>query len=334
MTENPSPRPFSRKWFQKHFNRALDWFKRKSSQARESRNQAVAAGQVLEKLTGYQKRMAAACMLDYADAGTIQASHLTVHLFQKYLESYFTDPLAVTRRQNDFIRHLNPAERKPFFRAGPLLNCLVERQAHLRPYGRPSGKTHQELNNVGYLFHGDILPGTHFVLDKRFTHDREYLEIKKNSENALPYLRGARQLATHTDRYSQATTALALMDSLKGKGGMKVQPPRGAVVGAGTVIALSGDVCRHKSAMLTQCLQEAGINAQYVRGDLETPSGGGRHAWVHAELDGRMYRLDPEWGIFNLLFDSSRVLTPSRENPLYRPDSKHNVVWRRKRRAS
>ncbi len=288
------------------------------------------ARQLLPALSDHQRRLAAACILEAPDAHRVNATHLTQERLARYLERYFSDPLSIVRRQNDFIRALKPDERKPFFRQAPLLNYLAEREAHVRPYDAPSRKTHEQKTNVGYLFHGDLLPGSRFDIDRPSTHDREYLKVKKESRNTLPYSSGARQLAVHPMNFTQKQMAHILMDTFKEKGGAKEEPPAKAFLGAGSIIATGDDVCRHKVAMLVQSLQEAGIEAHYVRGGINNLSG--KHVWAHACLDGTWHRLDPQWGVMRPLEQSKRVKTPTRGNPLYAPDVNTNVVWRRKRR--
>ncbi|MBI5226826.1 hypothetical protein HY994_06380, partial [Candidatus Micrarchaeota archaeon] len=125
----------------------------------------------------------------------------------------------------------------------------------------------------------------------------------------------------------------AFRSTYKTKPLQKFEPRGRGIFGAGTIIAGGDDVCRHKAAMLVQCLQEAGIETKYVRGDIRAGLAGGRHAWVHAKLDGTWYRLDPQWDILKPLKESEAVKIPTRDNPLYTPDINTNVVWRRKRRA-
>ncbi|MBI5226713.1 hypothetical protein HY994_05805 [Candidatus Micrarchaeota archaeon] len=179
------------------------------------------ARRVLPHLSNDQCRIAAACVLDYADAHKITAAHLTPTRLETYLTAYFKDPLAVTRQQNEFIRSINWPKRKAFFQAAPLLNYLAEREAHVRPYNNPSSSTHDEIQNQGYLFHGDLRPGTRFILDRPSTHDREYLKIKKESDNTLKYTPYSRQLAAGQENNSQTRIAEILLDALREKGGKK-----------------------------------------------------------------------------------------------------------------
>lgn len=300
------------------------------------------ARRIFSGLSEEQRKLAAACVLEVPDSRKLHADRLKSRHLETYLENYFKDPLAVVRRQNDFIRGLNAENRKPFFRAAVLLNALVEKEAHVRPYDSPSSTTHHELRGAPYLFHGDILPGTRFRLGQADSYDRELLKINKDSSNTLPYTVGARRQAVRgLQEILVAKEILSAVHAYSPRSGVVREPRAGQVVGAGTVIATGDGVCRHKAALLVQCLQEAGLQAQYARGDLDAGVTSGRHAWVHAVLDGEHYILDPEWGIHKRLHGSNpsdivslyradAQRTPTRENPVYRIDSGINVVWRRR----
>ncbi|MBI4361175.1 transglutaminase domain-containing protein [Candidatus Micrarchaeota archaeon] len=295
---------------------------------------------VWKQLSGHQKRLMASCVLEVPDSRRVKPGDLTAERFAKYLSTYFKDPLSMVRRQNDFIRGLPAPDRESFYEQAPLLNALVEKEAHVRPDEKPSDATHEERTGLSYLFHGDILPGTQFELGHLATYDRELLKINKDSPNTLPYTLGARRLAVTT--FSEVQIARELLHALHDQAPLRArgrEPEAGSVLGAGTIIRSGEGVCRHKAALLVQSLQEAGIDARYVRGDLNAGTSRGRHAWVHAELDGTPYLIDPEWNLFKKLSEvqflkrlpSAQIrLKPSPDNPVYRIDTGTNVVWRRK----
>jgi len=291
------------------------------------------ARRVLLHLDAHQTRLIAG-VLNLPGAGRPKF-RLTQGDVHNYLRAYFSSPLEVTRAQNDYIKALALHERQHFFKPATQLNYLAERYAHIRPYDEPSPKTHEQVEGIEYIFHGDLMPGTRFVLDQPWTHDRNYLPTKKNSRNTLPYTIGARMLAVGgTNQHGMA--CILLEHAVHEKGGPKREIPARAILGPASIRAMGDDVCRDKGALLTLCLQEAGIKARYVRGNIDGINSrgqrvGGRHVWVEAQLDGKNYRLDPQWGLLLPLGKSRMNTTPTHGNPVYTPDRNLNILWRRKR---
>ncbi|NQU17292.1 MAG: hypothetical protein HQ564_04415, partial [Candidatus Saganbacteria bacterium] len=168
--------------------------------------------------------------------------------------------------------------------------------------GRPVDQAnYREVQNAGQFKHGDILPGSAFVLGDARTYNRELLSVNTGKSSSLYKLRqAARRLAQ-----SHQGTKKELVDKIADlvEQAYPSQKDNHKAAEAMTIghFIVNGGCCRHRSAALQMALQSANsglrqagslmrINSQYTRGRL---GGAGNHAWVEVKLSRGNYVVDP-----------------------------------------
>lgn len=270
-------------------------------------------------LTANQKKMIVAVLHQINPISSQNASPvLTEVQFNQYLETYRLDPYQVNRLQNQFISKKIFFSRNGWAKQAVLLNAIVERKYPMNWTGIPDEMTHRVIENASYLVHGDILPGTPFILGNPYTYSRELLRIEKDSPHTVKVTRRAKFLA------AQGKSELEIAKSIHRQiNRLPVTDhdsfPVGHLIGPGTMLHRKNGCCRHKAALLVIALQEAGIKATYVRGTYAKL----KHAWVDAELGGENYYLDPSLGHFYKRPEKPRI-----KGILHELDNARNVVWR------
>ncbi len=233
-----------------------------------------------------------------------------------YASNYLAHPQITNIVMNRWIR--KQKNQEALSQAAVTLNAKIE--AGLYPSVQravPSKDGFHMLHGAEHIFEGDILPGRGFRLGQPYTYDRELIEIHKKGK-ALPFLTQARQLAAKEN--DEWKIAQGLNEKIRVLPFLESEFPFGYRAGPATILLDNQGVCRHKAALLTMCLQEAGIKARYMRGNFDRYG----HAWVEAWLNGRKYLLDPTHhgkmlDLDHPVAEVSRYSTPKRFNEVWRP---------------
>ena len=242
-----------------------------------------------------------------------------VDLRAKYIADHFSDanqkiaflthfkrnPLGVQKEMNNW--YLEQSAGDP----SALRTLRVDLEKELYPEAAEiNSGTYDELKDVAFFMHGDILPGKHFNLDNPETWNREILKLHKTNTLIKETLEYAQRTGImNSDRPREV--ALELYDHLL----REFSESESTSLSPGTDKSLgnyfeAGGNCRHKASHLQLMLQEAGIASRYLRvqsgiewiqGDI---SWYGRHAIVEVDIE--------QNGMYALLLDPNQQLRGTR----------------------